>query len=105
MGHLRTSNPKLFYSKFARRKSSKNNVSIETFFDHFKELTSCNEHPTNVTEDNTRHDCVFDELDKDITESEIVKAIFLLKCEKRHGPDGILNECFIEFKGFSCLFL
>ncbi|VDI04314.1 Hypothetical predicted protein [Mytilus galloprovincialis] len=42
--------------------------------------------------------CIFEELDMDITIDELIKAIHDLKREKSHGPDGLLNEFFIEFK-------
>ena len=46
------------------------------------------------------NECVFDELDADITADEIIKAINDLKMDKSHGPDCLLNEFFIEYKDF-----
>ena len=46
------------------------------------------------------NECVFDELDADITADEIIKAIYELKMDKSHGPDCLLNEFFIEYKDF-----
>ena len=48
----------------------------------------------------TGGDCVFEELDREITEAEITTAIKNLKRKKSHGVDGLLNEYFIEFKDF-----
>ena len=43
------------------------------------------------------NECVFDELDADITADEIIKAIYELKTDKSHGPDCLLNGFFIEY--------
>ena len=100
MDFLRTSNPKLFYSKFRNKRFRHNSVTLEPFFEHFKNFSSSS---NNVADDSdflydTDGDCVFEELDKEITETEILKAISNLKRDKSHGIDGILNEYFIEYK-------
>ena len=38
------------------------------------------------------NDCVFEELEVDITADEILKAINELKRDKSHGPDCLFNE-------------
>ncbi|VDI54069.1 Hypothetical predicted protein, partial [Mytilus galloprovincialis] len=100
MDFLKYSNPKLFYSKFRKRTEKKNNVPLQSFYEHFKKLSSVNIDNT-CDEDlfnNTDGDCVYPELDEVITEEEILKAIRNLKRNKSHGVDGILNEYFIEYK-------
>ncbi|CAG2253196.1 unnamed protein product [Mytilus edulis] len=100
MDFLKYSNPKLFYSKFRKRTEKKKNVPLQSFYEHFKKLSSVNIDNT-CDEDlfnNTDGDCVYPELDEVITEEEILKAIRNLKRNKSHGVDGILNEYFIEYK-------
>lgn len=41
--------------------------------------------------------CIFEELDKNISIDEIKEVIGNLKFGKFYGEDGILNEYFIEF--------
>ena len=50
------------------------------------EVTEQNEYPGM-----TDCDCVFEDLDAEITIDEITKAIHELKREKSHGPDCFLN--------------
>lgn len=47
---------------------------------------------------NADGDCVYPELDEEITEDEILKAIRNFNRNTSHGVDGILNEYFIEYK-------
>ncbi|CAG2230968.1 unnamed protein product [Mytilus edulis] len=90
MDFLKYSNPKLFYSKFRKRTEKKNNVPLQSFYEHFKKLSSVNIDNT-CDEDlfnNTDGDCVYPELDEVITEEEILKAIRNLKRNKSHGGDA-----------------
>lgn len=77
MDFLKYSNPKLFYSKFRKRTEKKNNVPLQSFYEHFKKLSSVNIDNT-CDEDlfnNTDGDCVYPALDEVITEDDILKAI------------------------------
>lgn len=84
---LKKDNPRKFYSLFRKKKQQSTcNLSLTDFFDYFKKLVS------DVPESNRRpeiptNDCVFEELDVDITADEILKAINELKRDKSHGPD------------------
>ena len=51
-----------------------------------------------IEDDSTEGNCIFEELDREISIDEIKKAIDNLKRGKSHGVDGILNEYFIEFQ-------
>ncbi|VDI80188.1 Hypothetical predicted protein [Mytilus galloprovincialis] len=97
---MRLTNPKLFYKKFKRKASSKHAVPLKLFHEHFKSL--CSSDTDAVLDDsqfhNTDGECVYEELDREITENDILKAIRNLKRDKSHGVDGILNEYFIEYK-------
>ncbi|XP_063420573.1 uncharacterized protein LOC134705786 [Mytilus trossulus] len=97
---MRLTNPKLFYKKFKRKASPKHAVPLKLFHEHFKSL--CSSDTDAVLDDsqfnNTDGECVYEELDREITENDILKAIRNLKRDKSHGVDGILNEYFIEYK-------
>ncbi|VDI05178.1 Hypothetical predicted protein [Mytilus galloprovincialis] len=97
---MRLTNPKLFYKKFKRKASPKHAVPLKLFHEHFKSL--CSSDTDAVLDDSQFHDtdgeCVYEELDREITENDILKAIRNLKRDKSHGVDGILNEYFIEYK-------
>lgn len=53
-----------------------------------------------IENDSTEGNCIFEELDREISIDEIKKAIDNLKRGKSHGEDGILNEYFIEFQDY-----
>ena len=86
LDYLLKYNPKAFYSNIRKKKGPRPSVNPTIFVDHFKELVSQTIPPfeSNCTGEGQT---VFDELDCDITESEIFDAIKKLKREKSHGPD------------------
>ena len=47
---------------------------------------------------NNDNEPIFEELDRIITNDEIISAIIKLKRCKSHGIDGLLNEYFIEYQ-------
>lgn len=97
MEHLRKTNPRYFYKKFSSTKSNVSNVSLDEFFNHFKEVATNLDPPYNDhVEENDDRNTVFEELDRSISTDEIKCAIKRLKREKAHGLDGLLNEYFIE---------
>ncbi|CAC5367839.1 unnamed protein product [Mytilus coruscus] len=99
MDMMRLTNPKLFYKELKRKASSKHAVPLKLFHEYFKSLCSSD---TDAVFDhslfhNTNGECVCEELDREITENDILKAIRNLKRDKSHGV-GFLNEYFIEYK-------
>ena len=71
------------FAKFNKRTKSTPKVSIETFYEHFKDITLIEE-IGNSNGANIDGECYFDELDKEICEDEIKSAIMNLKQEKSH---------------------
>ncbi|VDI57091.1 Hypothetical predicted protein [Mytilus galloprovincialis] len=82
-----------------KKNQRKCDLNITDFFEYFKELVSSAPN-SNKRPEVINNECVFDELDADITADEIIKAIYELKMDKSHGPDCLLNEFFIEYKDF-----
>ena len=105
LNFLRLHNPRMFHKHFDKRKKSiKSNLSRDDFYEHLLRLAVTEPTENEETADflNT-HDrlvtpTIFDELDKDILEIEIVHAIGKLKLNKSVGNDDILNEYFIKCK-------
>jgi hypothetical protein len=97
---LRTINPKLFYGKFAKKRRIIPKVSGNEFLEHFKKIaTELRTENGSLNNDNVNDDePVYEELDRIITDDEILVAISNLKRSKSHGIDGLLNEYFIEYK-------
>ena len=101
---IRKSNPKLFFSRFARKKANRVDASLSDLHEHFKSLAGVLN--DNIDDDNSDDNAViYEELDVDITMKEIENAIQCLKKGKSHGLDGIINEYFIEFKDILLPFL
>lgn len=96
---LKKDNPRKLYSLFREKNQRKCDLNITDFFEYFKELLSSAPN-SNKRPEVINNECVFDELDADITADEIIKAIHELKMDKSHGPDCLLNEFFIEYKDF-----
>jgi hypothetical protein len=95
---IRKSNPKLFFSKFAKKKANKVNVSLEDLHGHFKAMaTDVNTNP-NDRSDNNFSGIIFEELEEEISLKGIEYSIKTLKTGKSHGLDCIINEYFIVFK-------
>ena len=97
---IRKQNPKEFYARFSKKKHSKIDIDIKTFFEHFKSLCGNDTESDENSESDAfmyDDDIVFDELNVEITEDEILKCIKGLKRNKSHSSDGILNEYFIEY--------
>jgi hypothetical protein len=73
-----------------RRKQPKNNISIDTWFQHFKSLLE-----TNVN-DSFNEDLLDEEdegyMNRPISEEEVLFAFRKLKPRKAAGPDGIIGE-------------
>jgi hypothetical protein len=105
--YLKKYNPKQFYSKFSgKSKYKKHSLTLDQLYKHFNDLSggsSSNNTDTSNIDDNpvftdNTESTIYEELDNCITEQEVLDAIRNLKRGKTHGPDGILNECFIEGK-------
>jgi exonuclease III len=98
---LKKNNPKQFYAKFSRRKKRRIDFTLKDGFDHFKSLSeSCSADGFQGSDATASNDVVFEELDTEISIDEIQKSISLLKRNKSHGSDGMLNEFFIECTDF-----
>ena len=110
MDDMRRNNPKGFWKYFKKKPNSssgKNNVSLEQFFEYFKDLASSNNQI--VDEDvehflrdfDNEHDhngggSKFEGLDEHISQEEIVRCIKQLSRNKSPGKDNLLNEYFVE---------
>ena len=101
--NLRHCKPKQFWAYFKRKHDYKYDISAEEFFNYFSTLESdiftcendeaeefCSQHDFSVDE------LFNDELDKEITISEILSSVKKLKSGKAHGADCLLNEYFLE---------
>lgn len=79
-------------------------IDITTFENYFKAINNPNDHFFSPDEDviyfnerylNDEFEIMFEELNADITQQEVSKAIKQLKCGRSGGPDQLLNEFFI----------
>ena len=72
-------------------------ISVETFFEHFKELNTENG-DSNFEFDETENLNFNDELNESTTEEDVLKAIFARKNGKACLNDLILNEFLKTFQ-------
>ena len=102
-------NPTHFYHLFGKKKGKhSSSLTDDDFYWHFKGLvefkSSVN---TGFTYDIANTEPVYEELDKEITQDEISRAIKKLKCYKSSREDCILNElltsCEELFLPFICV--
>ncbi|CAC5386876.1 unnamed protein product [Mytilus coruscus] len=79
--HLRKSDPKKFYRMFQKKRANNTEVPLSSCFEHFKELSSSNTPIVNDTQriQDTISDATYEELDRVITQEEILKCISKLK--------------------------
>ncbi|MEW8546880.1 MAG: reverse transcriptase family protein, partial [Candidatus Thiodiazotropha sp.] len=115
---LASSNPKAFWSEIKRFTDSKTNscnVSLQAFYDHFKQIYSESSHYTldfvdEYLENNlSSNDSVdtdqyvnFTSLDSPITREEVLKAFAKLKRNKSPGLDLLPPELFIDSVDLLC---
>lgn len=100
--------------KCRRKQTVNNNISNESWFNHFSSLLNLNVEVDDVTEQNVETESHFDEtLDSDITLQEVCSALHKLKCRKAAGPDQVINEFLLAseqlvmpflVKLFNCIF-
>ena len=98
LNKMRKENPKLFYKNFSKKKKNcTSDISMDKFFDYFKNLISSDEnlHNTEATE---HGEAVYEELDLPISEHEIEIAIGKLRKDKSCAEDCLINEFFINGK-------
>ena len=96
--------PKHFWKLFSKAKSeASGDITAEGFYVFFKNLVDeinvvQNEEPENFCENDNFNgdDAIFEELDANITESEVKACIKKLKRDKSCGSDSLLNEYFLE---------
>ena len=90
---LKRINPKLFYRMFANKRRVTPKASVKDFFEHFKKVASelnGNIDSADITvNSDDDHIPVYDELDRIITNEEILCAIKNLKKSKSYGIDGL----------------
>ena len=97
--YLKKANPKQFYKLFSKKKSRvTNNLTNDDFLLHFKNLMYDENEQTAFSFDEFDNDTIFEELDCEITENEILKAVSNLKANKSCSEDGIINEIFTKGK-------
>ncbi|KAK3086335.1 hypothetical protein FSP39_017010 [Pinctada imbricata] len=101
LSKLRKDNPKVFYKHFAKKKNNANsNISIDDFHEYFKKLvcSEVNENNDNDYSSMDGNDSIYEQLDVQISEKEIINAIAKLKRDKSCAEDGLINEIFINSK-------
>ena len=97
--YLKKANPNQFYKLFSKKKSRvTNNLTNDDFLLHFKNLMYDENEQTAFSFDEFDNDTIFEELDCEITENEILKAVSNLKANKSCSEDGIINEIFTKGK-------
>ena len=99
LDQMRKYNPKEFFKKFKKKNIVCDKGNFSEFYEHFRSLSgTCEENDecNFVLNDNV----VYDELESEIYDDEILEAIKKLKRNKAHGEDCLLNEFFIEFKEY-----
>ena len=69
---------------------------MDNFYDYFKNLISREDDNATEFEHTVDHNTVFENLDKNITISEIESAIKKLKAGKSCAEDGLVNELFMK---------
>ena len=90
--NLKSSCPRDYWNiinKSAEGKKVEAKVSLDTFYEHFKDLSVTKpetEHATNESPDPSPF------LNKSITPEEVLEVAIDLKMNKASGPDGIRNE-------------
>ena len=117
---LATSNPKAFWSEIRRMKDDKSkqcNVSLQAFYDHFKEIYSENSDfkidqvdafiENNFSQNNENYansdsNTSMESLDSPLTNAEVMKAFFKLKRNKSPGLDLLPPELFIDSSDLLC---
>ncbi len=100
---LRHAKPRDFWKMFSSRKSAaSNDISMDDFFKHFKELSTEANFGNNLEADNfcTNHDFSADnrsheELDRPITINDVHAAIKSLSRNKASSSDYLINEYFL----------
>ena len=81
--YLKKTNPKQFYKLFSKKKSRvTNNLTNDDFLLHFKNLMYDENEQTAFSFDEFDNDTIFEELDCEITENEILKVVSNLKAKK-----------------------
>ena len=105
---LKSSNPKHYWNLLnsKNKKASKNVPDINFFYEHFKFLNEESTYPEMQINNNTRSVL---ELDKEISEEEILQAVKSLKNNKACGDDRVINEYIRSTIGlllpvFKCIF-
>ena len=98
MNYMRKHNPRAFHKHFSKkkRKNVTSDISIDNFYDYFKNLISREDDNAPEFEHTVDHNTVFENLDKNITISEIESAIKKLKAGKSCAEDGLVNELFMK---------
>ena len=88
--------PSKFWKDKQNSTSKDESISLDEFYDHFSNLSQMSDNDSLhlYASNNTS----VEELDKHITESEILYAINGLKREKASGIDELVNEIFIDGK-------
>ena len=94
---MKTNDPKSYWSLInkstEKQKSVVNKVALETFYDHFKNLSNENNEPVAFTFDIENVDINDNtEVNRPFSEADILQAIKSLKNNKNCGTDLILNE-------------
>jgi exonuclease III len=97
--------PQKFWKEIKKLKKNKTDIgdiTIEEFYDHFKDLYSNNDVFLNNQVDeelsNNLNQNIVEELDKDFTLEDVLTAISSLKTGKSGGEDRLISEIFKECK-------
>ena len=85
--------PKKFWKSikkcYKKKTNSSNNITVDSLFEHFNDLLNTDQNAEDAEISNDIHD---EDLDLEITEEEVRKAILKQKNNKASGPDEISAE-------------
>ena len=102
LDYLRRHNPKQFHKYFAKRRTkTSNDISLNQFVDHFRDLGSIDYDEMNDDDDDDNvhfSPAAYDELDVEISDNEVENAISYLKRNTSCGEDCLINELFKDCK-------
>ena len=99
---MRNKSPRDFWKYFSKRKNNNSNISVEQFYNYFKNIADCINCTANQNSDDfcardMSHDKPrFSELDEPISLKEVHAAISCLKKRKAYSLDEMINHYFIS---------
>jgi hypothetical protein len=91
-----------FYKIFKGKRCNRSNLETYDVLQHFRKVCNITYTSDNgvksVIDDTDAINTVFPELDRIISENEVLRVLKGLKCRKAYGLDNLLNGYFIKFE-------